>query len=250
MEFEKLRFLIVLFSITLMLGFSLTITTDEAFSLRVLDYDRDGIVDEIDECPLRSEVYNNFEDEDGCPDSVSEQAPTKYQFPDTDGDGIEDRLDNCVDLPENFNDYLDYDGCPEIVATETESIKDSDSDTIPDSIDACPLSPENFNDFKDADGCPDSIEPVSEGPKVSTFTTSQCREDMVEVLRFNSPNIVCVTLETAIKWEEYGIAEIISQPTSDVGGPVVPPPAAIKPLTAIEKIKLIPYPDQPALRRK
>ena len=230
-----------------MLGFSSTLSTNEALSLRDLDYDRDGIVDEFDECPLRSEVYNQFEDEDGCPDSVAEHISTKYEFPDTDGDGIEDRLDNCVDLAENINGYLDHDGCPEIVATETESIKDSDSDTISDSIDACPLEPEIFNGFKDGDGCPDLVDSLPVAPKVSTFTTDQCRENKVEVLRFNSPTIVCVTLETAIKWEEYGIAEIISKPSSDKDDLVVPPPAPIRPLTALEKIKLMPYPDQPEI---
>lgn len=235
--------MVILFSMMLALGFSFTLSTHDAFSLRDLDYDRDGIVDQIDECPLRPEVYNFFEDEDGCPDSVTEHISTKYEFPDTDGDGIEDRLDKCVDLPENINGYLDNDGCPEIPATETESIKDSDLDTIVDSIDACPFEPEDFNDFKDGDGCPDSIESLPTSPKASTFSTDQCRADRIEVLRFNSPNIVCVTLETALKWEEYGIAEIISIPSDE--GTIVPPPVVVKPLTAIEKIKQMPYPDQP-----
>ena len=242
MNLKKLHFTVILFSLILTLGFSFTLSTHDAFSLRDMDYDRDGIVDEIDECPLRSEVYNLFEDEDGCPDSVTEHIATEYQFPDTDGDGIEDRLDKCVDLPENFNDYLDYDGCPEIRATETESLKDSDSDTIADSIDVCPFEAEDFNDFKDGDGCPDSVESLPTSPKASTFSSDNCRVDRVEVLRFNSPSIVCVTLETALKWEEYGIAEIISKPSEE--GPVVPP-VVIKPLTAVEKIKQMPYPDQP-----
>ncbi len=243
MKLGNSHFLMFLISISCILGFSFAVSPVDVFSLRDLDYDRDGIPDEIDECPLRSEVYNHFEDEDGCPDSIPEKVSTKFQFPDTDGDGIEDRLDKCVDIPENINGYLDHDGCPEIIPKTAESAKDSDSDTILDSIDECPLEPEIFNDFKDGDGCPDSTEPVSDTPKVSTFTTSQCREDRVEVLRFNSPNIVCVTLETAIKWEEYGIAEIISKPSD--GGPIVPTPEAIKPLSTLEKIKQIPYPDQP-----
>ncbi len=135
MKFEKLNFMIALFLVILIVSFSLTIFTDEAWSLRDLDYDRDGVIDEFDECLTAPETYNKFEDTDGCPDSVSEEI-TQYQFPDSDGDGIEDRIDNCVYLPETFNDYLDYEGCPEIIPEKIDDVKDSDSDTIPDSIDA------------------------------------------------------------------------------------------------------------------
>jgi L-ascorbate metabolism protein UlaG (beta-lactamase superfamily) len=180
LKFEKLGFLTLLFSITLIFGFSLTITTDEALSLRELDYDRDGVLDEFDECLTVPETYNKFEDTDGCPDSVSEEK-TKFQFPDTDGDGLEDRIDNCVYLPETFNDYLDYDGCPEIIPNISEGVTDSDSDTIPDSIDACPNEKETFNEFKDGDGCPDSFIP----------------------------------LDTAKKWEKYGIAETVVLPEEE-----------------------------------
>ena len=35
------------------------------------DRDRDGIPDHLDECPLSSETYNVFQDQDGCPDNSS-----------------------------------------------------------------------------------------------------------------------------------------------------------------------------------
>ena len=201
--------MIVLFSVIAIISFSLTILTDEAWSVRELDYDRDGVLDEFDECPMTSETYNKFEDTDGCPDSVSEEI-TQYQFPDSDGDGIEDRLDSCVNIPETFNDYLDYDGCPEIIPNISDVVKDSDSDTIPDSIDACPFEKETFNEFKDTDGCPDSSESiVSRTSKELPETDNQCRGDKVEVMRINGNNLVCVTLETAEKWEDYGIAKIV-----------------------------------------
>lgn len=38
-----------------------------------LDLDGDGIVDGDDRCPDSPEVFNRFEDEDGCPDDVREQ---------------------------------------------------------------------------------------------------------------------------------------------------------------------------------
>ena len=39
--------------------------------------DNDNILDSVDSCPLVSETYNNFEDEDGCPDEV---IATKYNL--------------------------------------------------------------------------------------------------------------------------------------------------------------------------
>ncbi len=73
MKFEKLNFTIVLFSVIAIISFSLTIFTEEAWSLRELDHDRDGVLDEFDECPTVPETYNKFKDTDGCPDSISEE---------------------------------------------------------------------------------------------------------------------------------------------------------------------------------
>ena len=36
-----------------------------------IDSDFDAIPDDIDSCPLTAEIYNNFEDTDGCPDDNS-----------------------------------------------------------------------------------------------------------------------------------------------------------------------------------
>jgi len=54
--------MIALFSIIAVISFSLTISTDEALSLRELDYDRDGVLDEFDECLTAPETYNKFEE--------------------------------------------------------------------------------------------------------------------------------------------------------------------------------------------
>ena len=200
--------MIVLFLIISIASFSLILSTDEAWSIRVSDFDRDGISDELDECPEISETYNKFEDEDGCPDLIIDEK-IKFEFPDTDGDGFEDRVDNCVTLPETFNDYLDFDGCPELIPDKYNGETDSDFDTIPDSFDVCPLEKENFNDFQDADGCPDSYAPASDGLDLS-MATSQCGFGKALVLRINSLNPDCISLDTAKKWESYGIAEILS----------------------------------------
>jgi glyoxylase-like metal-dependent hydrolase (beta-lactamase superfamily II) len=213
---HKLNSLIAIILGFTILSLSLTVLVDEAYSLRNADRDYDGIIDEDDQCPQISETFNKFEDEDGCPDTVIEEK-SKYEFPDTDGDGFEDRIDKCVNLPETFNDYLDHDGCPERIAQTANMQKDSDDDSVPDSIDACPTEKETINEFKDGDGCPDSF--ISSLPgrfEGNSLTPSQCLSDKIPVLRVNSEDPVCVNFDTATKWEEYGIAEIIeSLPTKE-----------------------------------
>jgi len=65
------------------------------------DRDKDGVVDDEDECPDEPEDKDGFEDEDGCPD------------PDNDKDGILDAQDKCPNEPETINGKEDDDGCPD-----------------------------------------------------------------------------------------------------------------------------------------
>lgn len=106
-----------------------------AFVTGPADRDGDGYPDNVDKCPDRPEVYNNFQDEDGCPDDA-----------DTDGDGIADTADSCILEPEDKDGYLDHDGCPEA---------DNDLDTLVDLTDKCPLEAEDPDGYEDQDGCPD-----------------------------------------------------------------------------------------------
>ena len=199
--------MIVLFSITVIFSLSISVFIEESFSVGDLDRDKDGVLDEDDQCPEIAENYNKFEDSDGCPDSVTEEKTT-FEFPDTDGDGFEDRIDACVLLPETWNGYLDFDGCPEIIPSHFGDANDSDSDSIPDSIDACPDEKETINEFKDADGCPDSLTPSSENSKDSS-SNNQCLDGKILVTRINTQFPVCVHLDTAKKWEKLGIGEIL-----------------------------------------
>lgn len=100
-----------------------------------MDRDGDGIGESRDRCPLQPEIYQGFEDDDGCPDD-----------PDTDGDGVKDSRDSCVLQAEDFDGYLDADGCPEV---------DNDLDGVLDAKDKCPIAPEDLDGFEDEDGCPD-----------------------------------------------------------------------------------------------
>jgi len=101
------------------------------------DNDRDGILDEDDECPLIPEDKDGFQDEDGCPEGDKN---------DRDGDGILDNVDKCPDDPEDFDNFEDEDGCPD---------PDNDMDGILDVDDLCPNDPEDKDGFEDEDGCPD-----------------------------------------------------------------------------------------------
>jgi len=102
-----------------------------------LDNDQDGIVDTEDQCPNEPEDKDGFQDEDGCPD------PDRF---DRDGDGLLDEEDECPDDPEDVDEFEDKDGCPDY---------DNDEDGILDVDDLCPNDPEDIDHFEDADGCPD-----------------------------------------------------------------------------------------------
>ena len=65
------------------------------------DRDKDGILDDDDECPDEPEDKDGFEDDDGCPD------------PDNDKDGILDAADKCPNESETINGFEDDDGCPD-----------------------------------------------------------------------------------------------------------------------------------------
>jgi OOP family OmpA-OmpF porin len=101
------------------------------------DNDKDGILDIDDKCPNDPETYNGFQDDDGCPDNLNA---------DRDGDGIPDDVDKCPDDPEDKDGFEDEDGCPD---------PDNDKDGILDVDDLCPNDPEDKDGFEDKDGCPD-----------------------------------------------------------------------------------------------
>lgn len=117
------------------------------------DTDGDGMNDEVDGCPEEAEDFDEFEDENGCPDTdndgdevldAADGAPNDPEDrdsfededgvpdPDNDGDGLLDGSDRCPTEAEDVDQIQDADGCPE---------QDADSDTVPDPDDHCPLTP-------------------------------------------------------------------------------------------------------------
>jgi OmpA-OmpF porin, OOP family len=101
------------------------------------DRDGDGIKDDVDRCPDEPEDFDDFEDEDGCPD------------PDNDRDGILDRDDQCPNEP----GPVENNGCPET---------DSDGDGLRDADDECPRVPGP----KDNRGCPPTATTRLRGGKI------------------------------------------------------------------------------------
>jgi outer membrane protein OmpA-like peptidoglycan-associated protein len=141
------------------------------------DMDKDGIVDEEDSCIDEPEDFDNFKDEDGCPED------------DNDGDGIVDADDQCPgtdaddDTAEDIDDFEDADGCPDL---------DNDGDGIADTDDDCPLvaGGEATGGCPDADG--DGIrnaddECEDEAGKEGSFGCPDGDEDRVPDYRDDCP---------------------------------------------------------------
>ena len=107
------------------------------FEPSIGDRDGDGLRDDVDQCPDEPEDFDDFADEDGCPD------------PDNDRDGILDVDDECPMIPEDRDGDADDDGCPE------GNENDRDGDGLLDEVDQCPDDPEDRDGWEDEDGCPD-----------------------------------------------------------------------------------------------
>lgn len=144
-----------------------------------LDTDKDGYIDERDECPLEPGTLPNGcpvrdRDRDGIldPDDqcVSEPgiAPTGCPVRDTDKDGVVDDLDLCVTEPgiaptgcpdSDLDGFLDRDDqCPTVAGVAPDGcLADIDGDGLVGADDQCPEQPETRNGFEDSDGCPDEL---------------------------------------------------------------------------------------------
>ena len=142
------------------------IAEDKPIIITKTDTDGDGILDDVDQCPDEPEDFDQFEDENGCPDpdndgdtvlDKDDKCPNEPGDPknegcpvhDDDGDGIPNDIDKCPKIPEDLDGNEDHDGCPE------EENVDTDGDGILDTVDKCPEEPEDFDDIEDEDGCPD-----------------------------------------------------------------------------------------------
>lgn len=112
------------------LGLEATAGLEARFGL-AKDADKDKIPDKIDLCPDEPEDKDDFEDEDGCPES------------DNDVDGVPDVDDGCPNEAEDLDGFADADGCPEL---------DNDEDGLLDDVDRCPVDAGT----EATGGCPDA----------------------------------------------------------------------------------------------
>ncbi|RLJ07434.1 MAG: hypothetical protein DRP16_03500 [Candidatus Aenigmatarchaeota archaeon] len=78
------------------------------------DSDKDGIIDQEDNCPQTYNPEQKDIDGDGKGDACD-----SCDDRDTDNDGIKNCLDVCIKEPETYNGYEDEDGCPDSIQDET-----------------------------------------------------------------------------------------------------------------------------------
>jgi outer membrane protein OmpA-like peptidoglycan-associated protein len=196
----------------------------------VFDQDADGILDDVDACPLEAEDPDGFDDEDGCPD------------PDNDQDTIPDERDQCPRQAEDLDSFKDLDGCPdpdndgdrvldteddcpnEAGTLETRGCPDADGDQVLDSLDNCvnEPGPATTRGCPDADGdripdkrdaCPD--EPAD--PRADPDRSDGCPKRVVvtmnkiEILE----KIHFETGKARIRKDSFGLLDEIAQVLSD-----------------------------------
>lgn len=82
------------------------------------DADRDGIPDDVDECPNRPEDKDKFQDQDGCPDI------------DNDLDGVIDDADKCPLEKETYNGFQDLDGCLDFIPDEVREWEGTSAEVV------------------------------------------------------------------------------------------------------------------------
>jgi OmpA-OmpF porin, OOP family len=130
-----------------------------SFTVENRDKDKDGIRDDLDECPDKAEDKDGVADKDGCPEE------------DADHDKLPDAIDRCPEEPETENNYRDDDGCPDTLA-------DADGDGIDDDRDRCPKVKGNLRSGKyigcadsDGDGYADTVDqcPKAKGKLLGKF---------------------------------------------------------------------------------
>jgi outer membrane protein OmpA-like peptidoglycan-associated protein len=100
------------------------------------DSDRDGVIDDEDQCVNEPQGEHPDPSRRGCPDG------------DADNDGVRNSLDQCRDVPAGPRPDPNRAGCP---------IADRDGDSVPDDVDRCPDQPGAPSTDPNRNGCPGQV---------------------------------------------------------------------------------------------
>jgi hypothetical protein len=122
------------------------------------DGDGDGIVDDVDACPLVADPQH-----DGDGDGVGDACDACAAFPssdrrDRDADAVGDACDNCPATPNADQADADGDGTGDACEDGPNGPPDTDGDGVPDARDVCPLIADAAQADGDADGVGDACD--------------------------------------------------------------------------------------------
>jgi len=173
------------------------------------DRDKDGVLDENDNCPDVPGIASLqgcpdkdsdgiADDKDKCPDVA---GLAKYQgcpIPDTDKDGINDENDKCVDVA----GVARYQGCP---------VPDTDKDGVNDEEDKCPAEAGTASNY----GCPvietAVVEKVNKAAQNIFFATGSAK--LLAKSNASLNNVVSILNENATyKVDIDGHTDIVGTP--------------------------------------
>jgi hypothetical protein len=132
------------------------------------DFDKDGVPDESDKCPLIPDPQQQDGDNDGMGDACDScPAHPDAGGSDIDADGVGDACDNCPGVRNHGQEDLDLDGKGDLCDS------DDDGDGVPDDSDLCPRTADPGQEDRDEDGAGDSCDNCLEASN-----PDQCDLDM------------------------------------------------------------------------
>ena len=181
---------------------------------KIKDRDKDGIPDDLDNCPTEpgTAATNGCPDKDGdgiadkddkCPDLPGTLKNNGCPVIDRDSDGVNDGDDKCPDVP----GLKKYNGCP---------VPDSDKDGINDEEDKCPVVP-GLGRYEgcpipdtDGDGINDEEDkcPTVKGEKANNgCPLAEIKKEIVEKVNYAAKRILFSVGRAGLLPESYKVLD-------------------------------------------